>query len=61
MKNYKYQQHPFAVKQLQVSWPVNSLNSAHRRQKRQEEELIQTVVQLWWAETGIVCLIGDLF
>lgn len=34
MKNYRYQQHPFAVKQLQVSWSVKRLNSAHKWQKR---------------------------
>lgn len=59
MKNYKYQQHPFAVKQRQVSWSVKSLNSAHKWRKRQEKELIQTVVRSWWVETGEVCLFSD--
>lgn len=50
-ENYIYQLLISAVKQLQVSWSVKRLNSAHKRQKRQEEEFIQTVVQLWWVET----------
>lgn len=61
MKNYKYQQHPFAVKQRQVSWLVKSLNSAYKWRKRQEKELIQTVVQPWWVETGEVCPFSDSF
>lgn len=57
MKNYKYQQPPFAAKQRQVSWSVKSLNSANKWRKRQEKELIQTVVQPWWVETGEVCFV----
>lgn len=53
-ENYIYRLHLRAVKQLQVSWSVKRLNSAHKRPERQEEEFIQTVVQLWWVETDSV-------
>lgn len=61
MKNYKYQQHSFAVERRQVSWLVKRLNSAQKWRKRQEKELIQTVVLSWWVETGEVCLFSDPF
>lgn len=50
-ENYIYQPNLSAVNQPQVSWSVKRLNSAHERQKRQEEEFIQTVVLLWWVES----------
>lgn len=61
MKNYKYQQHPVADKQRQVSWSVKSLNSAPKWRKGQEKEFIQTVVQPWWVETGEVGQFIDSF